>query len=48
LLENEVVILEGVDLREVPPGDYEIICLPLKYDGSTGDGSPARTILRAV
>ena len=47
LLEKEIVILEGLDLREVPAGDYEIICLPLKYIGGTGDGSPARTILRA-
>ena len=47
LLEKEIVILEGVDLREVPAGDYELICLPLKYDGATGDGSPARTILRS-
>lgn len=45
LLEKEIVILEGVDLREVPPGDYELICAPLKYDGATGDGSPARTFL---
>jgi arylformamidase len=48
LLEKEVVLLEGVDLREVPPGDYELICLPLKYLGSTGDGAPARTILRSI
>ena len=47
LLEKEVVILEGVDLREVPPGDYDLICMPLKYDGATGDGSPARTFLRS-
>lgn len=46
LLEKEVVILEGVDLREVEAGDYELICAPLKYDGATGDGSPARTFLR--
>ena len=46
LLESEIVILEGVDLREVPAGDYEIFCLPLKYVGGTGDGAPARTILR--
>lgn len=45
LLEKEIVILEGLDLREVPPGDYEIICMPLKYVGSTGDGAPARTVL---
>jgi len=45
LLEKEIVILEGLDLRAVPPGDYEIICMPLKYVGSTGDGAPARTVL---
>ncbi|MDQ3132194.1 MAG: cyclase family protein [Acidobacteriota bacterium] len=46
LLEKEVVIIEGLDLREVPAGDYELICLPLKYIGGAGDGAPARTILR--
>jgi arylformamidase len=46
LLEKEIVILEGVDLRQVPPGRYELICMPLKYIGGEGDGSPARTILR--
>jgi arylformamidase len=45
LLEKEIVILEGLDLRAVPPGDYEMICAPLKYDGGGGDGSPARTFL---
>lgn len=48
LLEKEVVILEGVDLRKIAPGDYELICLPLKYVGGTGDGAPARTILREI
>ena len=48
LLENEIVILEGLDLRKVPAGDYEIVCLPLKYIGGTGDGAPARTILREI
>lgn len=46
LLKNETVILEGVDLRAVPPGDYDLICMPLKYIGATGDGAPARTFLR--
>jgi arylformamidase len=45
LLKKEIVILEGLDLREVLPGDYEMICLPLKYIGGTGDGAPARTVL---
>jgi arylformamidase len=46
LLEKNIVIVEGLDLRQVPAGDYEITCLPLKYIGGGGDGSPARTILR--
>jgi arylformamidase len=45
LLKSEIVIVEGLDLRDVPAGDYEITCLPLKYVGGTGDGAPARTIL---
>ena len=48
LLQNEIVILEGIDLRGIEPGDYELICAPLKYDGATGDGSPARTFLREI
>ena len=48
LLKNEVVIIEGLDLREVSGGDYELICLPLKMVGGTGDGAPARTILREI
>ena len=43
LLEAGVVILEGLDLRAVKPGTYQLICLPLKLAGS--DGAPARTIL---
>lgn len=48
LLECGVVIIEGLDLREVGPGDYELICLPLKLADGTGDGAPARAILRSV
>lgn len=48
LLASEAVILEGLDLREVPAGDYELICLPLKIDGGAGDGAPARTVLREL
>lgn len=43
LLEAGVIILEGLDLRAVAPGSYQLICLPLKLAGS--DGSPARAIL---
>lgn len=46
LLEKEIIIIEGLDLRAVPAGVYELICLPLKYIGGAGDGAPARTVLR--
>jgi arylformamidase len=48
LLSKDVVILEGLDLREVPSGIYELICLPLKIAGGSGDGAPARVILRTL
>jgi arylformamidase len=44
LLAAGVVIVEGLDLRDVEPGSYDLICLPLLIPGS--DGSPARAILR--
>jgi arylformamidase len=43
LLEKSVVIVEGLDLSEPPPGEYELICLPLRLAGL--DGAPARAIL---
>jgi arylformamidase len=48
LLSNGVVIIEGLDLREVEAGSYELICLPLKIAGGAGDGAPARTVLRTL
>ncbi|MFM8393111.1 MAG: cyclase family protein [Acidobacteriota bacterium] len=44
LLGSGVIIVEGLDLADVEPGDYELICLPLRIQA--GDGSPARAILR--
>ena len=41
-----VVLLEGVDLSQVPPGRYELICPPVKLAGS--DGAPCRAILREL
>jgi len=46
LLGAEIWVIEGLDLSEVEPGDYELICLPVKIEGS--DGAPARAILRAI
>ncbi len=48
LLGAKVIIIEGLDLREVSAGDYELICLPMKIAGGTGDGAPARTVLREI
>jgi arylformamidase len=44
LLGAGVLILEGLDLRAVPPGEYELIALPLLLQA--GDGAPARVLLR--
>ncbi len=41
-----VVIIEGLNLRDVEAGAYELICMPLKIEG--GDGAPARVALRTV
>lgn len=46
LLSAGIWIIEGLDLAEVAPGAYELICLPLKIVG--GDGAPARAVLRAL
>jgi len=48
LLSGGVVILEGVDLRKVPTGRYELVCLPLRIAGGSGDGAPARAVLRTL
>jgi arylformamidase len=48
LLSKNVVILEGLNLRDVSAGDYELICLPLLIADGTGDGAPARTVLRTL
>jgi arylformamidase len=43
LLQQGVVIVEGLDLSQVDPGTYQLVCLPLRIVG--GDGAPARAIL---
>jgi arylformamidase len=43
LLGAGVVIVEGLDLRNVDAGTYEMACLPIKITGS--DGAPARVVL---
>ncbi len=43
LLGNGVCIIECLNLENVEPGEYYLMCLPLKLTGT--DGSPARAVL---
>ncbi len=44
LLEAGVLVIEGLNLSGVEPGEYTLLCLPLKISGS--DGAPARVLLQ--
>jgi arylformamidase len=46
LLKAGIIILEGLNLANVLPGVYELICLPLNLVGA--EGGPARAILRPL
>ena len=46
LLDAGIWVIEGLNLEHAEPGDYELICLPLKLVGA--DGAPARAVLRHV
>jgi len=46
LLGNGIWIVEALDLSGVEPGDYEIICLPIKI--KQGDAGQARAIIRPL
>jgi arylformamidase len=43
LLENDVLILEGIDLEAVSPGRYLLICPPLRIKDA--EAAPARAVL---
>ncbi len=43
-LDHGVALLEGVDLSNITPGLYELICFPLRLRGL--DGAPCRAVLR--
>jgi arylformamidase len=45
-LRHDMAILEGLVLKEVPEGLYELIALPLKLEGF--DASPVRAVLRTM
>jgi arylformamidase len=44
LLGAGVVVVEGLKLTDVEPGEYELVCLPVKLAGA--DGAPVRALLR--
>ncbi len=44
LLQAGIWIIEGLDLSPVPPGRYDLVCLPLRIHGA--EGAPARAIVR--
>lgn len=46
LLNQGVVIVEGLQLSAVAAGKYELLCLPLKLIGL--EGAPARALLRTI
>jgi len=46
LLSAGIWLIEGLNLQNVEPGEYELVCLPLKLVGS--DGAPARAVLRRL
>ena len=46
LLRAGIWIIEGLDLRRIEPGPYEMICLPLKL--MDAEGAPARAVLRKL
>lgn len=46
LLEKGITVIEGLNLSNVEPGRYEMVCLPLKIQGA--DGAPARVLLRKL
>jgi len=43
LFRKGIILIEGLNLSNVPAGDYFLICLPLKIEG--GDAAPARAVL---
>ena len=43
IVSNNILILENIDLKETPEGEYLLFCFPLKIAG--GEASPVRAVL---
>ena len=46
ILKAGIWVIEGLDLSKIEPGDYNLICLPIKIAGS--DGAPARALVSPI
>jgi arylformamidase len=46
LLGHDVVVVEGLDLRKIPGGRYQFLCLPLRLTGR--EAAPARALLKPL
>ncbi len=46
ILKAGIWVIEGINLYKILPGNYELICLPIKISGA--DGAPSRALLRAI
>ncbi|SDX34427.1 cyclase family protein [Hymenobacter psychrophilus] len=46
LLGAGISVIEGLALQHAAPGEYELLCLPLKIAGT--DGAPARVLARRI
>jgi arylformamidase len=46
LLGGGIWVIEGLNLQGIEPGNYELMCLPLKL--ANAEGAPARALVRKV
>ncbi len=46
ILKARIWVIEGLDLSRVEPGNYEMMCLPIKIENC--EGAPARALLRPL
>jgi arylformamidase len=46
ILKAGIWVIEGLNLSNIKPGDYKLICLPIKIAGA--DGAPCRALIRPV
>jgi arylformamidase len=45
-LSNGIFVLEAINLDGVVPGDYDLVCLPLRIE--KGDAGPCRAVIRPI